>query len=87
MMGLNSLKTSEAFRETFTTFTNPFVGFFLGVLLAMILQSSSAAVGIVQAVAAAAGNVTFAVVAPIVMGISLGKLFPVILASIGTKKE
>lgn len=84
---LDPLKTSEAFRETFTTFTNPFVGFFLGVLLAMILQSSSAAVGIVQAVAAAAGNVTFAVVAPIVMGISLGKLFPVILASIGTKKE
>ena len=84
---LDPLKNSQAFTDTFTTFTNPFVGFFLGVLLAMILQSSSAAVGIVQAVAAAAGNVTLAVVAPIVMGISLGKLFPVILASIGTKKE
>ena len=84
---LDPLKTSESFREAFTTFTNPFIGLALGIILAMILQSSSAAVGIVQAVAAATGNVTMAVVAPMVIGISIGKLFPVFLASIGTKKE
>ena len=86
-VALDPLKTSESFHEAFTTFTNPFIGLALGILLAMILQSSSAAVGIVQAVAAATGNITMAVVAPMVIGISIGKLFPVFLASIGTKKE
>lgn len=86
-VALDPLKTSESFHEAFTTFTNPFIGLTLGILLAMILQSSSAAVGIVQAVAAATGNITMAVVAPMVIGISIGKLFPVFLASIGTKKE
>ena len=86
-VALDPLKTSESFHEAFTTFTNPLIGLALGILLAMILQSSSAAVGIVQAVAAATGNITMAVVAPIVIGISIGKLFPVFLASIGTKKE
>ena len=86
-VALDPLKTSESFHEAFTTFTNPLIGLALGILLAMILQSSSAAVGIVQAVAAATGNITLAVVAPMVIGISIGKLFPVFLASIGTKKE
>ena len=86
-VALDPLKTSESFHEAFTTFTNPFIGLVLGILLAMILQSSSAAVGIVQAVAAATGNITMAIVAPMVIGISIGKLFPVFLASIGTKKE
>ena len=84
---LDPLKSSESFHEAFTTFTNPLIGLALGILLAMILQSSSAAVGIVQAVAAATGNITMAVIAPMVIGISIGKLFPVFLASIGTKKE
>lgn len=84
---LAPLSSSESFRTMFTTFTNPVVGFGLGILLAAILQSSSAAVGIVQAVAAATGSVTFAVALPMVIGISIGKLFPIILASIGTKRE
>lgn len=92
--GMNTMETalaplsdSEVFRSMFTTFSNPILGFCLGILLAAMLQSSSAAVGIVQAVAAATGNVTFAIAAPMVIGISIGKLFPIILASIGTKRE
>lgn len=85
-LALEPLKTSESFREAFTTFDNPIVGFGLGILLAMILQSSSAAVGVIQAVAAATGSITYAVAIPMVMGISVGKLFPVILSSIGTKR-
>lgn len=84
---LSPLSDSAAFRDMFTTFSNPLVGFGLGILLAAILQSSSAAVGIVQAVAAATGSITFAIAAPMVIGISIGKLFPIILASIGTKRE
>lgn len=84
---LDPLKASASFQETFVKFTNPFAGFLLGILLALILQSASASVGVVQAVAAASGSVTFAVIAPIIMGISWGKLLPMILASFGTKKE
>ena len=92
--GMNTMETalaplsdSAAFRDMFTTFSNPVLGFLLGILLAAMLQSSSAAVGIVQAVAAATGTVTFGIAAPMVIGISIGKLFPIILASIGTKRE
>lgn len=84
---LEPLKSSASFREMFTTFNNPIIGLLLGILLSAILQSSSAAVGIVQAVAAATGTVTFAVAAPMIMGISVGKLLPIVLASIGTKRE
>lgn len=84
---LEPLKESAAFREVFTNFDNPLIGFALGILLAAILQSSSAAVGVVQAVAAATGTVTLAVAIPMVIGISIGKLFPILLSSIGTKRE
>ena len=84
---LSPLSESESFREFFTGFSNPVIGVLMGVILAAMLQSSSAAVGIVQAVAAATGDVTFSIAAPMIIGIAVGKLFPVILASIGTKRE
>ena len=84
---LDPLKSSPDFQQMFTTFTNPLIGMLLGILLAAILQSSSAAVGVLQAIAAATGNITLELIAPMVIGISIGKLFPIILASLGTKKE
>ncbi|MBR4724568.1 MAG: Na/Pi cotransporter family protein [Lachnospiraceae bacterium] len=84
---LSPLSSSESFREMFTGFSNPLIGVLMGILLAAILQSSSAAVGIVQAIAAATGDVTFSIAAPMIIGISIGKLFPVLLSSIGTKRE
>ncbi|MBQ3912881.1 MAG: Na/Pi cotransporter family protein [Lachnospiraceae bacterium] len=84
---LEPLSGSESFGRLFTTFSNPFVGLFLGLLLASILQSSSAAVGILQTIAAATGTVSFAVAAPMIIGISIGKITPIVLASIGIKRE
>ncbi len=84
---LKPLSSSQAFGEMFTNFSNPIIGLGLGILLSAILQSSSAAVGIVQAIAAATGTITFSVAAPMVIGISIGKLLPIVLASIGTKRE
>lgn len=91
--GMNTMETamaplseSQAFREFFVQVSNPFLGLLMGILLAAVLQSSSAAVGIVQALAST-GSVTFAVAAPMIIGIKIGKIFPVVLASIGTKKE
>ncbi len=85
-VALAPLSESQAFRDAFTTFTNPFIGVLLGILISTILQSSSAAVGILQAVSTT-GNVTFAVAAPMIIGISIGKIFPIVLASIGVKKQ
>ena len=84
---LSPLSSSERFRDIFTGFSNPFIGILMGIILAAILQSSSAAVGIVQAIAAATGEVTFSIAVPMIIGISIGKLFPVLLASIGTRRE
>ncbi len=84
---LEPLSSSERFSELFTTFSNPFVGLLLGLLLASILQSSSAAVGILQTLAAATGTISFAVAAPMIIGISIGKITPIVLASIGIKRE
>ena len=84
---LEPLSSSESFSSLFTTFSNPFVGLLLGLLLASILQSSSAAVGILQTIAAATGTISFAVAAPMIIGISIGKITPIVLASIGIKRE
>ncbi|MBR5733210.1 MAG: Na/Pi cotransporter family protein, partial [Lachnospiraceae bacterium] len=84
---LAPLSSSEEFSRLFTTFSNPVVGLLLGILLASILQSSSAAIGILQTLAAATGTVSFAVAAPMIIGISIGKITPIALASIGIKRE
>lgn len=80
------LEASPEFQSLFTYVSNPVIGILLGILVCVILQSSSASVGILQAVASG-GGVTFAMAAPIIIGINVGKAFPVILASIGTKKD
>ncbi len=80
------LEESEAFQSLFTYVSNPLIGIALGVLVCVILQSSSASIGILQAVSAAVG-ISFAMAAPVIIGINVGKAFPVILASLGTKKD
>ena len=84
---LGPLSSSESFSHVFTTFSNPLVGLLLGILLSSILQSSSASVGILQTLAAATGTISFAVAAPMIIGISIGKITPIVLASIGIKRE
>lgn len=83
---LEPLKESEQFMQLFTMFKNPFLAVLLGILVTTILQSSSASVGILQALAST-GSVTFSMAAPIVIGQNIGKCVPVILASIGTNKN
>ncbi len=83
---LNPLKESQAFQNLFSSFENPFLGVLVGTLVTAILQSSSASVGVLQAVSST-GAVTFAMAAPIIMGQNIGKCVTVILASIGTNKK
>lgn len=83
---LEPLKDSEQFMNLFVMFRNPFLAVLLGILVTTILQSSSASVGILQALAST-GTVTFSMAAPIIIGQNIGKCVPVVLASIGTNKK
>lgn len=80
------LAESEEFGKIFTLFANPFLGVAVGMAVTILLQSSSAAVGVLQATAST-GVVTFAMAAPITIGCNLGKCVTVLLASIGVNKD
>lgn len=76
------LKESEAFTGLLTSFSNPFLGILVGIIFTSVLQSASAAVGILQALAIT-GAVTFEVAFPIIMGVAIGAAVPVLLSALG----
>ena len=76
------LQESETFLGLLTTFSNPILGILVGLVFTCVLQSASAAVGILQALAAT-GVITFSVAYPLVMGIAVGAAMPVLLSSLG----
>ena len=76
------LKEMPAFVALLTSFSNPLFGFIAGVLFTAVLQSASAAVGILQALAIT-GAVTFATALPLIMGIGVGAALPVLMAAAG----
>lgn len=80
------LRESAAFRDAFTSFANPLLGVLLGLLITAVIQSSSASVGILQAISAT-GSVTYAIAIPIIIGQNIGKCMTIILGSIGTNKK
>lgn len=80
------LKESEAFHNAFTSFRNPFLGILIGLVITAIIQSSSASVGILQALSAT-GSVSYATAVPIIIGQNIGKCMTIILGSIGANKK
>ncbi|MCR5664459.1 MAG: Na/Pi cotransporter family protein [Oscillospiraceae bacterium] len=80
------LKESETFIEIMTSFSNPLIGILVGTVFTAILQSSSAAVGILQALSMT-GAVTFSVAWPLILGIGIGSSAPVLLSAIGAKTD
>ena len=79
---VSPLRESEAFIRILTSFSNPILGILVGLVFTSVLQSASAAVGILQALAIT-GAVTFEVALPIVMGIAIGAAVPVLLSALG----
>ena len=79
---VSPLRESEAFIRILTSFSNPILGILVGLAFTSVLQSASAAVGILQALAIT-GAVTFGVALPIVMGIAIGAAVPVLLSALG----
>lgn len=80
------LKQSAAFIQLLVTFSNPVIGILVGALFTSVIQSSSAAVGILQALSMT-GAVTFATAYPIILGIAIGAAVPVLLSAIGAKAD
>ena len=80
------LKDSEPFLALLTTFSHPLVGILVGAAFTAILQSASAAIGILQALSAT-GAISFSVAYPIILGIAVGASVPVLLSAIGAKAD
>lgn len=80
------LAESPAFISLLTMFANPFVGILVGAVFTAVLQSASAAVGILQALTAT-GAIDFATALPILLGISIGAAVPVLLSAFAANTE
>ena len=76
------LKESEDFISMLTSFSNPVLGILVGIVFTAIIQSSAAAVGILQALSMT-GALTFATAYPITLGIAVGGALPVLISAIG----
>ena len=79
---VSGLKTNEAFISMLTTFSNPALGILVGALFACVVQSSAAAVGVLQALAMT-GALSFSAAYPILLGIAIGGAVPVLLSALG----
>lgn len=80
------LASLPAFSEVLLWFQNPLLGILAGAVLTAILQSSSASMGILQALSSA-GSLTVGAAIPIVMGQNIGTCVTALLASIGTNRN
>ena len=74
------------FTSLLTTLTNPIIGILVGLVFSAVLQSASAAVGIVQALSAT-GSMTLSSALPLLMGITIGASVPVLLSALGAKPD
>lgn len=83
---VSGLAGNETFTGFMTTFSNPVLGMAVGALLTAIIQSSSASVGILQALCIT-GVIPYAVVIPIIMGQNIGTCITSILSSIGANRN
>ncbi|MBR5186842.1 MAG: Na/Pi cotransporter family protein [Clostridia bacterium] len=74
------------FQEIMLLFSNPILGMLVGALLTAVVQSSSASVGILQALSAT-GRVTFGTAFPIILGQNIGTCVTAIISSVGANKN
>lgn len=93
MFGMDTMSGAVAglqdvpeFQSIFLMFTNPVLGVLAGAILTAIIQSSSASVGILQALSAT-GQVTYGAAIPIIMGQNIGTCVTAMISSVGANKN
>lgn len=80
------LTESESFVNVLTVFSNPVLGILAGAAFTAVLQSASATVGILQALAIT-GAIDFSTAFPLIMGIAVGSAVPVLLSALGASAD
>ena len=83
---VEGLKDVPEFQNVLLMFTNPILGVLAGAALTAIIQSSSASVGILQALSAT-GQVTYGAAIPIIMGQNIGTCVTAMISSVGANKN
>lgn len=83
---VSGLRDLPEFQNMFLAFTNPVLGVLAGAVLTAIIQSSSASVGILQALAST-GAITYGAAIPIIMGQNIGTCVTTIISAVGTNKN
>ena len=83
---VSPLSQNESFTSILTMFSNPVLGMLMGAVLTAIIQSSSASVGILQALCVT-GAIKFNIAIPIIMGQNIGTCITAILSSVGANKN
>lgn len=83
---MESLEEMEMFKTFMQTLSNPILGVLFGLVLTLIIQSSSASVGMLQA-ASVSGAIAFPSAVAIVLGCNIGTCITAVISSIGTKKD
>ncbi len=79
---MDPLKENEAFLNFISAASNPAVSLLIGLLVTAVIQSSSASIGILQALSAT-GAISYDVAIPMVLGMCIGACVPVLLSAIG----
>ena len=83
---MSPLSEMEEFRNLMVMFNNPLLGILVGVVMTAVIQSSSATVGILQALSMT-GALSFSMAIPIIMGQNIGTCVTALLSSIGVSKN
>ena len=84
--GVAPLKESALFQQLFVSMSNPVLGLLVGIFATVVIQSSSASVGILQALSST-GLVTFGSAVPIILGTHIGTAFTPLLTVGGSTKD
>lgn len=83
---VSGLREVPAFQQMFVMFQNPVLGVLAGAVLTAVIQSSSASVGILQALAVT-GQVSYGAAIPIIMGQNIGTCATAMLSSVGANRN
>jgi phosphate:Na+ symporter len=93
MFGMSTMSGSVSglgkqawFTDILTSLSNPFLGILVGAVFTAVLQSASAAVGIVQALSVT-GAMSFSAALPLLMGVAIGASVPVLLSALGANTD
>ena len=83
---VSPLKDVESFKQLLTTFSNPFIGFLVGIIFTMVIQSSAGTIGVLQALSLSV-KIKHSVAIPVVVGAEVGTCITAILSSFGANKN